>query len=90
MVHVLLINFAETKVTVMFLHCEVINNAQQCKTKMHTISNIRIVGERELMEYEEDNYVLYCIVLMGWSLLPNALRPFQDILCSPNLGITRT
>ena len=61
MVHVLLINFAETKVTVMFLHCEVINNAQQCKTKMHTISNIRIVGERELMEYEEDNYVLYCI-----------------------------
>ena len=27
--------------------------------------------------------VLYCIVLMGWSLLPNALRPFQDLLCSP-------
>ena len=23
------------------------------------------------------------IVLMGWSLLPNALRPFWDILCSP-------
>ena len=36
--------------------------------------------------------VLYCIVfvLMGWSLLPNALRPFQ-IYCAPlNLGITRT
>jgi len=28
-------------------------------------------------------YVLYCIVLMGWSLLPNELRPFQDLLCSP-------
>ena len=27
--------------------------------------------------------VLNCIVLMGWSLLPNALRPFQDLLCSP-------
>ena len=27
--------------------------------------------------------VLYCIVLMGWSLLPNALQPFQDLLCSP-------
>ena len=27
--------------------------------------------------------LLYCIVLMGWSLLPNALRPFQDILCFP-------
>ena len=27
--------------------------------------------------------VLYCIVLKGWSLLPNALRPFQDLLCSP-------
>ena len=23
-----------------------------------------------------------CIVLMGWSLLLNALRPFQDLLCS--------
>ena len=28
--------------------------------------------------------VLYSI---GWSLLPNALRPFWDPLCSPNLGI---
>jgi hypothetical protein len=27
--------------------------------------------------------VLYCIVLKGWSLLPNALQPFQDRLCSP-------
>ena len=23
------------------------------------------------------------IVLKGWSLLPNALRPFSDLLCSP-------
>ena len=31
------------------------------------------------------NYAPYehCIVLKGWSLLPNALRPFQDLLCSP-------
>ena len=31
------------------------------------------------------------IVLMGWSMLPNALRPFQ-IYCapSPDLGTTRT
>ena len=29
-------------------------------------------------------------VLMGWSMLPNALRPFK-IYCAPvNLGITRT
>ena len=27
--------------------------------------------------------VLYYIVLKGRSLLPNALRPFQDLLCSP-------
>ena len=27
--------------------------------------------------------LLYCIVLMGWSLMPNAMQPFQ------NLGITR-
>ena len=33
---------------------------------------------------------LYCIVLKGWSLLPYALRFFQDLLCSPDLGITRT
>ena len=28
-----------------------------------------------------------CIVLMGWSLLPNTLRPFQDLLCSNMLII---
>ena len=27
--------------------------------------------------------ILYCIVLKGWSLLPNALQPFQDLLCFP-------
>ena len=26
--------------------------------------------------------VLYCIVLKGWSLLSDALRPIQDLLCS--------
>ena len=31
-----------------------------------------------------------CIVLMGWSLLPNALRLFQINCAPPNLGITRT
>ena len=25
----------------------------------------------------------YCFVLVGWSLLPHALRCFQDLLCSP-------
>ena len=30
---------------------------------------------------------LYWIVLMGWSLLPNALRPFQIYFAPPNLGI---
>ena len=28
-------------------------------------------------------------VLMGWSLLPNALRPFQIYCAPPNLGIRR-
>ena len=27
--------------------------------------------------------VMYCIVLKGWSLLPDVLRPFQDLFCSP-------
>ena len=27
---------------------------------------------------------------MGWSLLPNALRPFWDLLYSPNLELRRT
>ena len=31
--------------------------------------------------------LLYCIVLKGWSLLPNALRPFQIYRAPPNLGI---
>ena len=35
------------------------------------------------------NYVLYFIVLVEWSLLTSALRTFQDLLCSPNLGTTR-
>ena len=40
----------------------------------------------------QDGYctVLYSIVLMGWSLLPNALRPFQIYCAPPNLGVTRT
>ena len=33
--------------------------------------------------FQNSCIVLYCIVMMGWSLLPNALRPFQDLLCSP-------
>ena len=33
---------------------------------------------------------LYCIVLMGWSLRPNALRPFQIYYTPPNLNITTT
>ena len=32
---------------------------------------------------------VFVFVLMGWSLLPNALRPFWDLLCSPKLD-TRT
>ena len=30
---------------------------------------------------------MVCIVLKGWSLLPNALRPFQIYCAHPNLGI---
>ena len=36
---------------------------------------------------EECCIALYCIVLKGWSLLPNALRPFQIYCAPPNLGI---
>jgi len=32
-------------------------------------------------------FILYCIVLKGWSLLPNALRPFEIHCAPPNLGI---
>ena len=37
-----------------------------------------------------DLSLFYCIVLKGWSLLPNALWPFQIYYAPPNLGITRT
>ena len=29
------------------------------------------------------DFYLFVFVLMGWSLLPNTLRPFQDLLCAP-------
>ena len=45
---------------------------------------------RFVLQDSFDYILLYCIVLMGWSLLPNALRPFWDLLCFVNLGITRT
>ena len=38
----------------------------------------------------KDSFPSYCIVLKGWLLLPNALRPFQIYCAPPNLGITRT
>ena len=28
-------------------------------------------------------FLIFVFVLMGWAILPNALRPFQDLLCSP-------
>ena len=34
--------------------------------------------------------VLYCIVLMGWSLLHDALRSFKIYCAPPNLGITKS
>ena len=41
-----------------------------------------------LKVYLQYNLVIYG--LMGWSLLPNVLWPFWDLLCSPNFDITRT
>ena len=50
----------------------------------------RGIGEISLSDDHMFGNDLYCIVLMGWSLLPNSLRPFQ-IYCAPlNLDITRT
>ena len=34
--------------------------------------------------------IVFVFVSMGWSLLPNALRPFRIYCAPPNLGITRT
>ena len=42
----------------------------------------RVTSERLLL--------LLVFVLMGWSLLPNALLPFKIYCDPPNLGITRT
>ena len=46
----------------------------------HIIASIRSKTELEPL-------VLYCIVLKGWSLLPNALQPFQIYWAPPNLDI---
>ena len=39
--------------------------------------------------YDVQNFILYffVFVLMGWSLLLNALRPFQIYCAPPNLSI---
>ena len=55
---------------------------QHIQCELTRISKMLVVGRFVLY-----CIVLYCIVLMGWSLLPNALRPFWDLLCSPNLDI---
>ena len=34
--------------------------------------------------------IVFVFVLIGWSLLLNALRPFKIYCAPPNLGITRT
>ena len=62
----------------------------------YIFDNQYIVGclEHQTHDYHVTKQALelYCIlfVLMGWSLLPNALRPFQIYWAPPNLGITRT
>ena len=35
-------------------------------------------------------YLFFFYFFMGWSLLPNALRPFKIYCAPPNLSITRT
>ena len=44
----------------------------------------------KLKSRESSTDILYCIELQGWSLLPDAPRPFQIYCAPPNLGITRT
>ena len=39
------------------------------------------------LKYNSNCIILYCIVLKGCSMLPNALRPFQIYCAPPNLGI---
>ena len=43
-----------------------------------------------LFKLNYNTCIFFVFVLMGWSLLPNALRHFQIYCASPNLGITRT
>ena len=43
----------------------------------------------EAVENQRGHF-LFAFVLMGWSLLPNALRPFRVYCAPPNLGITKT
>ena len=40
--------------------------------------------------YNIQDLYIFVFVLMGWSLLPNALQPFQTYCAHPNLGITKT
>ena len=53
---------------------------------IYTHWNIQtIVGSRLEPLSCKSIFFIFVFVLMGWSLLSNALWPFQDLLCSPEL-----
>ena len=67
------------------------NSSDWLKMINHRNANI-LRGDWIPTNIQTSYMLLYCIVLYwrGSHCCPNALRPFQDVLCSPDLGITRT
>ena len=55
------------------------------RLKVASFIDIHQVFAKQMFGYLSNRAI--CIILLGWSLLPNALRPFQIYCAPPNLGI---
>ena len=57
------------------------------------VSQVRVAlfpSFQNIFFYQNANmYIVFVFVSVGWSLLPNALRPFKICCAPPNLDITR-
>ena len=53
-----------------------------CGTGYREVDTVEL--EETVRKYTRMEQFVFVFIVMGWSLLPNALRPFfKDLLCSP-------
>ena len=66
-----------------------------CEHRVETAPHLLLMIKKDICDRRNASLKLPCVVfvfficLMGWPLLPNALRPFKIYCAPPNVGITR-